>query len=85
YERSDPAAPRQGAVLLAWALAGTGRVAEAAPLVEVFGFPQAGGESTFAFMDFPRIFTLRATVFEKQGKHNEAAQNLRVFKALSGS
>ncbi len=85
YESSDPAAPRQGAVLLAWALAGTGRVAEAAPLVEVFGFPQAGGESTFAFMDFPRIFTLRATVFEKQGKRNEAAQNLRIFKALSGS
>ncbi len=85
YERSDPAAPRQGAVLLAWALAATGRVEEAAPLVEVFGFPQAGGESTFAFMDFPRIFTLRATVFEKQGKHSEAAQNLKVFKALSGS
>ena len=33
---------------------------------------------------FPRIFYLRAVVAEKQGKPEEARENWRVFRALSG-
>ncbi len=79
---ASPVAPEQVPVLLAWALAETGRVEDAASLIETYGIPGAGGESTFAFLSFPRIFQVRAAVLRKQGKAPEAARNLELFRKL---
>ena len=81
---ASPIAPEQVSILLAWALAETGRFKEAAPLVETFGIPGPGGESTFACLSFPRIFQVRAAVLKKQGKANEAARSLELFRKLGG-
>lgn len=81
---ASPMALEQVPVLLAWALAETGRVEDAAPLVETYGIPGAGGESAFAFLSFPRIFQVRAEVLRKQGNTTEAARNLELFRKLGG-
>lgn len=77
---SDPAIP----VLLAWALAASGRPAEAAPLVERNPVPQGAGLNPFTALWFPRLFALRGQVLESQGRTAEAAPLYRRFRDLSG-
>lgn len=81
---ADPLGAEQAHILLAWALLETGREAEAAPLVETFGLPQAGVEPVFGYLTFPRIFVLRSRVLEMQGRKAEAARAKEIAQKLSG-
>ncbi|MFB3826384.1 MAG: hypothetical protein ACE15B_06425 [Bryobacteraceae bacterium] len=78
---SDPGIP----VLLAWAYLESGRWQDAGPLLAPNPIPQPGGLNPFTPLWFPRVFALRARVLEKEGKRGEAAENFRLFQALSGS
>ncbi|MCC7174289.1 MAG: hypothetical protein IT159_03760 [Bryobacterales bacterium] len=80
---ADPLGSDRVDVLLAWALVETGRQAEAAPLLEVYGTPPAGVEDPLACLAFPRVFQLRAAVLEKQGRHAEAAEAMDLYRRLS--
>jgi hypothetical protein len=69
---------------LAWANLETGHVQEAAALL---GSNQPLSERGLTWstpLHFPRIYYLRAVVAEKQGKPDEARENWRLFRALSG-
>jgi tetratricopeptide (TPR) repeat protein len=83
YSRSAPEPQEILPVLLAWAHLETGHIAEAAPLVERNPVPNPVPE-IFASLAFPRLLYLRAAVLDKQGRHQEAAGNYRLFLALSG-
>jgi tetratricopeptide (TPR) repeat protein len=82
---ADPLAPEQFNVLLAWALVETGRIQEAAPLLETYGAPQAGLEGPFIRFTFPRVFLLKAQVLDQQGKGREAGAMREIYKKLSGT
>ncbi len=82
---ADPMSAEQVNFLLAWALVGSGRTAEASPLVETYGVPQPGIEPAFGCFTFPRIFLLKSIVLEKQGRPREADQMRGVYKSLAGS
>jgi hypothetical protein len=71
-------------VLLAWADVETGHVAEAAALLRSNPSLSEVGLNWATPLYFPRIFYLRAVVAEKQGKPEEARENWRIFRALSG-
>ena len=71
-------------VLLAWAYLETGQWQKAAPLLRLTPLPQGGGFPLFASLDFPRIFSLRGAVLERQGHPNEAAAYRSLFGKLSG-
>ena len=45
----------------------------------MFPLPLSSGEPMFASLIFPRYFALRAEVFEKQGKSDEAKKNHELF------
>ena len=71
-------------VLLAWADVEAGHIPEAAALLR-FNPPLSDAGITWSTpLYFPRIFYLRAVVAEKQNKPDEARENRRIFKALSG-
>ena len=84
-EKSNPLGAERFDVLLAWALVETGQVAEAAPLLERYGFPPPGAEDPFAGLSFPRLFQLKAVVLEKQGRSREAGEMWEIYQRLSGS
>ena len=84
-ERSNPLGGERFDVLLAWALVETGHVAEAAPLLERYGFPPPGAEDPFVGLSFPRLFQLKAVVLEKQGRSRQAGEMREIYRRLSGS
>lgn len=71
-------------VLLAWALAESGHVDDAAPLLRFNPVPPMTGIGLFTSWYFPRLFYLRAVVAEKQGRADEARTNRKLFLELSG-
>jgi hypothetical protein len=71
-------------VLLAWARAETDGFAEAGKLLEICPLPFSSGEPMFASLIFPRYFALRAEVFEKQGKMDEAKKNHELYLKYAG-
>jgi len=84
YDSGNPTADEGLPVLLAWANLETGHVQEAAALL---GSNQPLSERGLTWstpLHFPRIYYLRAVVAEKQGKPDEARENWRLFRALSG-
>ncbi len=81
----SPTSPNQVNVLLAWTLIELGRAAEAAKMLRGYGFPQPGGEYTFVFLAFPKVFALRSAVLENEGKREEARRAMEVFRKLSGA
>jgi len=84
YDSGNPTADEGLPVLLAWADLETGRVQEAATLLR-FNQPLSEAGLTWSTpLRFPRIFYLRAVVAEKQSKPDEAMENWRLFRALSG-
>ncbi|MBI3471911.1 MAG: tetratricopeptide repeat protein [Candidatus Solibacter usitatus] len=74
FTPSDPAR-----VLLAWALAETGKIPQAAPLIERNLVMPSAGPEPFSSLAFPRIFFLRALAAPQ-----ESEQNYRLFLHLSG-
>ncbi|MGH9720750.1 MAG: hypothetical protein ACRD8O_11105 [Bryobacteraceae bacterium] len=79
-----PNAPETAPVLLAWALVGSGRADEAAPLIERTPVWEVVSPAPFQAMALPRIFELRAKVAEKKGDRTGAERNRKLFEALSG-
>jgi Tfp pilus assembly protein PilF len=84
YARWAPGGEPAFPVLLAWAHAGSGRPADAAPLVERNPIPPVSGLNPFTSLWFPRLFALRGQVLEAQGNKAEAARHFRRFLDLSG-
>jgi tetratricopeptide (TPR) repeat protein len=84
YDSGNPNGGEGLPVLLAWADLETGHVAEAAALLRSNPSLSEVGLNWATPLYFPRIFYLRAVVAEKQGKPEEARENWRVFRALSG-
>jgi tetratricopeptide (TPR) repeat protein len=82
---TDPLAPEQVNVLLAWALVESGRAREAGPLLDVYGVPQPGLEPPFGFLTFPRVFLLKAQTLAAQGRLQDAAQMRGLYRKLSGT
>jgi hypothetical protein len=82
---TDPLAPEQVNILLAWALVESGRASEAGPLLDVYGVPQPGLEPPFGFLTFPRVFLLKAQALAAQGRLQEAAQMRGLYRKLSGT
>jgi tetratricopeptide (TPR) repeat protein len=85
YERTNPSSDGQIRVLLAWARVETGGFAEAGRLLELCPLPLSSGEPMLASLIFPRYFALRAEVFEKQGKPDEAKKNRELFTKYAGA
>ncbi len=83
FRETSPMMPNHANILLAWALVGGGRAMEAADLLSIYWMPQPGGDHPFVFLAFPRVFQLRSTVLEKQGRRNEARQALALFRKFS--
>jgi tetratricopeptide (TPR) repeat protein len=84
YDGGNPTAGEGLPLLLAWADVETGHIPEAAALLR-FNPPLSNAGLTWSTaLYFPRIFYLRATVAEKQGKAEEARENWRIFHELSG-
>jgi tetratricopeptide (TPR) repeat protein len=77
---SDEGAP----VLLAWALVETGRATEAAPLLRPQPLPPSTGPGPTMCFYFPRLFQLRARLAEKLARPDEARENQRLYRVLSG-
>lgn len=67
------------AVFRAWALIESGRVEEAARLLEYTPLIPATGMPALATLGFPRIFQLRARVAEKAGRRQDADLNARLW------
>ena len=84
YDSGNPNGGEGLPVLLAWADLETGHVAEAAALLRSNPSLSEVGLNWATPLYFPRIFYLRAVVAEKQGKPEEARENWRIFRALSG-
>lgn len=82
--RAGSAGDRGPAILLAWSLIETGKLDEAAPLLQLNPVPGADNTSAFMGLYFPRLFQLRALVAERQGKADEARENRRIYSALGG-
>jgi hypothetical protein len=80
----DPASAEWVDVLLGWALAETGKAAEAAPLVAANPIPSPGMEDAFFALSFPRAIQLRAAALASQGKQREAASAMELFRKLGG-
>jgi tetratricopeptide (TPR) repeat protein len=84
YDGGNPTADEGLPVLLAWADAETGHIPEAAALVR-FNQPLSdAGLNWSTPLHFPRIYEVRAVVAGKQGKADEARENQRIYRALSG-
>jgi tetratricopeptide (TPR) repeat protein len=84
-DESDPLAPEQTGVLLAWAQIECGRTDLATPWLETYGVPQPGLEPPLEFLTFPRVFQLRSIVLDKQGRAQEAAKMREIYRRLSGA
>lgn len=85
YDAGNSAADEGLPVLLAWADVETGHIPEAAALLRSNQPLSDAGLTWSTPLYLPRIFYLRAVVAEKQGKPDEARENWRIFRALSGS
>ena len=85
YDGGNSTADEGLPVLLAWADVETGHTPEAAALLRSNPPLREVGLTWSTPLYFPRIFYLRAVVAEKQGKPEEARENWRIFRALSGS
>jgi tetratricopeptide (TPR) repeat protein len=85
YDGEAAASSEAIPVLLAWCYLETGRVAEAAPLLEFNPVPSTTGPNVFTAFYFPRLYELRAQVAEKQGKADAASANRKLFDLLSAN
>ena len=85
YQRANPSNDGQIRLLLAWALVETGSIDRAATLIEMCPLPLSSGEPMVASLTFPRYFALRAAVFEKKGKLDEAKKNRELFLRYGGA
>jgi Flp pilus assembly protein TadD len=84
YDGGNSSADEGLPVLLAWADVETGHIPEAAALLRLNPPLADSGLSWSTSLYFPEMFYLRSVVAEKQGKADEARENMRIFKALSG-
>lgn len=84
YRVTSPTEDGQVRTLYAWALIGNGRVKEAAQLVELYPIPEANGEAIFSSLVYPRFLELRAKVKEAEGKRDEAAALLKLWRQYGG-
>jgi tetratricopeptide (TPR) repeat protein len=85
YARWTPGREPGLPVLLAWAYVETGRLQDAGPLLADRNPLPATGVDLATSLWFPRIFLLRAKVFEKQGDAVKARENTRIYRTLSGT
>ncbi len=85
FQKANPSNDGAIRVLLAWALVETGSIDRAAKLIEICPLPLSSGEPMFASLIFPRYFALRAAIFEKQGKADEAKKNRELFIKYGGA
>lgn len=84
YDSGNPLAGEGLPVLLAWAEVETGHVQEAVPLLRFNPVLSTAGLGLQTPFYFPRIFYLRGVAAQKQGKADEARENFRIFRQLSG-
>jgi len=84
FQKANPSNDGEIRVLLAWALVETGSIDRAANLIELCPLPLSSGDARFASLIFPRYFALRAAVFEKQGKSDEAKKNRELYRKYGG-
>jgi tetratricopeptide (TPR) repeat protein len=84
YEKTSPAVDGPIRTLYAWALVESGKVDQAAPLVEVYPTPLSSLENPFNSLVFPRFLAVRAAVREKQGRKDEANSLNQLYNKLSG-
>jgi len=82
--RTSPTSEESPDVLLAWSLIETDRWKETPDLLAVNPVPDPLRDNPFRSLSFPRIFYLRAVVFDKQGRREEAKNNYRLFLHYSG-
>ncbi|HTC36030.1 MAG TPA: tetratricopeptide repeat protein [Bryobacteraceae bacterium] len=85
YQKANPSNDGQIRVLLASALLARGSVDRAANLIELCPLPLSSGDPMFASSIFPQYFELRAAVFEKQGKPEEAKKNRELYHKYGGA
>jgi tetratricopeptide (TPR) repeat protein len=83
YDHSATAPESGTGAALGWALAETGSLADAAPLLRLTPVPSANGPAPAMSLWFPQIFHARALVAQKQGKSEEARSSQALFEKLS--
>ena len=71
-------------VMLGWALIETGHEKQAASLLSFNPIPPATGFTIFTPFYFPRIYALRARAYEQSGRTQEAQENDRLYRKISG-
>jgi tetratricopeptide (TPR) repeat protein len=84
YRETNPAADAQVRTLLAWAYVESGRMPQAAQLLERAPIPLSSAEPLFADLIFPRYLYLRGAVLQNEGKRAEAKQNYELFLKYAG-
>ncbi len=84
YAATPPTEDGQARPLYAWALIASGNVKQAAGLVELYPIPEANGEPIFSSLVYPRFLELRAKVKEAEGKRDEAAALLKLWRQYGG-
>jgi hypothetical protein len=62
HRATPPGSPEPTGILLAWALVGTGKLAEARPLLERNPIPDAMNDHPLLSLAWPRIVELRKAV-----------------------
>ncbi len=83
YQHTAPDPRETLPVLVAWTEVETGRVEDAAQLVQRNPVPSTAPD-IFSSLAFPRFLFLRAATLEKLGRREDAANNYRLFLTLSG-
>lgn len=84
YERTQPGSDGQIRALYAWSLAASGKLDEAAPLLERYIIPMNGTETLFTSMVFPRFLGLRADLRARRGRADEAKAARTLFVLYGG-
>src|SRR5262249_68866 len=71
-------------VMLAWSDLETGKTQEAAALLRSNPIPSAAVITPYTWFYLPRLFYLRGTLAEKEGRRDQAPAQYRKFLDLSG-
>ncbi len=83
YEQADPNNDGPLRALYAWSLAESGRVDEAAPLVQQYPIPLSQGDVFLASIGFPKFLDVRAKVRQAQGKQEDARTLEKLYHQYS--
>ncbi len=85
YREMPASSPDRVDVPFAWALIETGNISEAVAPLKYNVPPDPLAEHPLMSLSFPRVFHLRATLAEKQGRSADAKREYALFHQYSGS